>query len=766
MFNPAINPANPNNVFVSCDMTGSFVTYDAGDRWRMFNLRGVVRFYAFDPTDPNIVYAGTSNMLFKSDDQGRSWNVIYPTPSSIVSIVSQGDHASERVVTRDSLVQTVVKMIIDPDNSKKLVLLVNSPKGETSDNKGGRNEPEYSKLLISKDGGNLWEDYIILSDRYDNVFLDPTSSPDDRTIFISSNEKLRSRKDGVWSDVDLPEKAGKITQYASGVDTESNRFFIYALSGRSYFNPGGDPKSSGIYKSVDAGETWKEVGANLLRFQMKGSDDAEFRSMAISYSNPEQIYVSYNNLYVSEDTVCLGVARSNDGGNSWDLVWKDYYAGGKSFISGNRISGWLDKRFGPGWGENPFHMAVDQNDPDICYTTDFGRTIKTTDGGKTWQQVYTKELRKGHWKSRGLQVTTGYMIAFDPFDSLHCFLADTDTGLMESHDGGQSWFSATHNNGVPNKWVNSTYWMVFDPDVKGRVWAAMSGNHDLPRPKMWRNKDMADYVGGMLRSDNGGKTWDPVSGDIGESAITHVVVDEQSNPNSRTLYACAFGKGVYKSIDGGNTWEQKNNGIEGDQPAAWRLTRKSKDELFLIVFRKSEDGSIGNNGDGALYQSIDGAETWRKMELPFNVNGPSSLLIDPGNEERLIMSAWGRPGETRLSEDQGGGIYLSENDGKTWIPVFTDDQHIHDITMDMSQGIFYACGFNSSAYRSENGNDWQRIRGFNFKWGKRVQPDPYDKEKVYIITFGGGVWHGPAIGDPSALEDIITSQASYTYRKN
>ena len=40
-----------------------------------------------------------------------------------------------------------------------------------------------------------------------------------------------------------------------------------------------------------------------------------------------------------------------------------------------------------------------------------------------------------------------------------------------------------------------------------------------------------------------------------------------------------------------------------------------------------------------------------------------------------------------------------------------------------------------------------------------------DKEKVYIITFGGGVWHGPAKGDPNALEDILTPKVAYTHSK-
>jgi len=102
MLNPAINPSDPNNVFVSSDRTGSFVTYDGGEKWRMFNLRGLTKFYSFDKNNSNIVYAGTSNMLFKSINNGFTWHTIYPKPEDIISIHSQGDYASEVVVTKDS----------------------------------------------------------------------------------------------------------------------------------------------------------------------------------------------------------------------------------------------------------------------------------------------------------------------------------------------------------------------------------------------------------------------------------------------------------------------------------------------------------------------------------------------------------------------------------------------------------------------------------------------------------------------------------------
>ena len=60
--------------------------------------------------------------------------------------------------------------------------------------------------------------------------------------------------------------------------------------------------------------------------------------------------------------------------------------------------------------------------------------------------------------------------------------------------------------------------------------------------------------------------------------------------------------GSYKSHDGGKTWSLKNNGITQSEPFAWRLARAQNGTLYVLIARRSEDGSIGNAGDGALYQ--------------------------------------------------------------------------------------------------------------------------------------------------------------------
>jgi len=772
MFYPTVSPHNPDHAFVSCDMTGSYVTRNGGETWRMFNLRGVTRFYVFDPNDSNVVYA-RSSALFRSTDGGDTWNLLYPHPSEIVDIVSKGDHAHEIMVTKDNIPITVLALAVDPDNSKKLyaAIEIGSEISFFTSNDWGEN---WTKKLILSDGSkDIFGDsssptnnrkVSVTGERSigaKDIFVDPSSPTNNRKIFVTGDNSILVINGNESEVNDLPDGINKVISYAGGFSSDKNSYIIYAISGKSYFDP--DGLTSGIFMTSDDGKTWVNKEDGLASMRMEGTEVPEWRAIATCQTQPNMIYVSYDNLKVHNDTICIGVAISEDYGDTWKLSWKDKVNQPGAIPAENMKDAWINERFGPGWGENPFSIGVAPNNPNICYTTDFGRTIKTMDGGRTWEQVYTKKKNNGGWMSTGLQVTTNYMLAFDPFDSTHILMANTDTGLMQSKDGGESWSSATNNNGVPRPWYNSTYWLAFDPVVQNRVWAVMSRNHDLPRPKMWRRLRVDQFMGGVLVSDDGGANWKPVSQDIGEAAMTHILIDPESDPSNRTIYACAFGKGVFKSFDGGKSWVQKNQGIEGDEPFAWRITRRNSDgTLFLVVSRRSNDGSIGNEGDGALYISTNGAESWTKVILPEGTNGPTSLLVDSEKSGRILLSAWGRPIDNPVAADVGGGIFISENDGYSWIQVLEKDQHIHDITMDSRNGIYYACGFNASAYMSEDkGASWERIKGYNFKWGKRVEPDLRDPEKIYIITFGGGVWHGPAAGDHKAQEDIVTPVLAY-----
>jgi photosystem II stability/assembly factor-like uncharacterized protein len=271
---------------------------------------------------------------------------------------------------------------------------------------------------------------------------------------------------------------------------------------------------------------------------------------------------------------------------------------------------------------------------------------------------------------------------------------------------------------------------------------------------MWRHTDPAGFQGGVGASTDGGLTWNRSGLGLPEMATTHVLLDPSSPKSRRTLYATGFGRGVFKSADNGRTWSLKNAGIAGSQPLAWRIARATDGTLYLVVARRSERGEIGDERDGALYRSTDGAEHWTRVTLPAGTNGPNGLAVDPRDPQRLYLAAWGRatPGG-----DTGGGIFVTKDGGLTWKGVLPGYQHVYDVTVDpRDPSTLYASGFDQSAFRSlDRGDTWTRIRGFNFKWGQRVIPDPKDATRIYVTTYGGGVWHGPAAGDPGAAEDVV-----------
>src|SRR6516165_6419144 len=100
MFLPTVSPHDPNLVLEHCDMTGAYISHDAGRSWRMFNLRGTVTAFAFDPKDPKVIYAA-NQALFRSEDTGRTWRMIFPGPKRNTVEHMIDDHAMGPLTTDD-----------------------------------------------------------------------------------------------------------------------------------------------------------------------------------------------------------------------------------------------------------------------------------------------------------------------------------------------------------------------------------------------------------------------------------------------------------------------------------------------------------------------------------------------------------------------------------------------------------------------------------------------------------------------------------------
>ena len=119
IYAPTISPHNVNDMLAYCDMTGAYISHDGGSSWRIFNLRGRVHFYLFDPVDPNVIYAQTIG-LWRSTDKGNTWKLVYPAPATATGVSMPDDEAGERILTQGPPQGSVSALAVDPANSRAL----------------------------------------------------------------------------------------------------------------------------------------------------------------------------------------------------------------------------------------------------------------------------------------------------------------------------------------------------------------------------------------------------------------------------------------------------------------------------------------------------------------------------------------------------------------------------------------------------------------------------------------------------------------------
>ena len=677
---PTVSPNDPKLVVLRCDMTGAYITHDGGNSWRMFNLRAGVSSFAFDPNHPKRMYAGGA-ALWRSDDTGAAWSMIFPDPAKKTVEHQNGDHADYSLTTED---QSYVRgmniglIAVDPKDSSVHIGFWDKGQNATS-------------LLVSKDGGSN--------------FVREDDFPGDGLMFLSysSGNRLALGLRGLNSaQFEKTRPVGgsdlNITHATGGATPAGTTLYVTTSDG-------------GLSVSEDGGRSWQ------VRTPALGQQSAQFGAVAAASENGQIAYVGFRDLKLGEQVQDFynGIAKTTDGGKNWSIVLKE-----STKPASNLEGSWIEQRANSSNFDGsksiifdaPYGLAVAPGHPEVVYATTMFGVYRTLDGGKTWQQVNSVRVGDNRWTTRGLDVTTSYGVQFDPFDPKHIFIDYTDIGAFHSYDGGQSWETAT--NGVEDEWRNTTYWLAFDPAVKGLMWGAFSYIHDLPHPKMWRHMDAADFTGGVEVSTDGGKHWAVSSDGMDQTAVTHILIDPVSPVGSRYLYACGFGKGVYKSVDNGKTWELKNLGIQEQNPYAWRILRSADGVLYLIVARSNE-GRYGAKtasgvGDGSLYRSIDEGEHWRQLPLPRDVNGPIGLAIDPRNSRRMYLAAWGQEHDP---VDIGGGVYVTTDGGYTWTQSFSESQHVYDVTIDpKSPDTLYIAGFDAGAWRSiDAGAHWQRIQG-------------------------------------------------------
>ena len=270
---------------------------------------------------------------------------------------------------------------------------------------------------------------------------------------------------------------------------------------------------------------------------------------------------------------------------------------------------------------------------------------------------------------------------------------------------------------------------------------------------------LASASGGVWKSVNAGTTWEPIfdhyaSASIGDIAlfqpnpdILWVGTGEANNRNS-----VSWGDGVYKSTDGGATFEHV--GLAETHQIARIITHPTDPDVVYVC----AIGHLwGYSGDRGLFQTTDGGQSWTKLAggLPDDgKTGCTDLVRHPTDPAVLYTAFYHRLRQpwTFHSGGPNGGIFKSVDGGQTWEKLTTglpDGETgriglaIYRKNPDIVMALVEAARTNdlqvpgSGVYRSEDaGQSWMYVNTYNNRpfYYSQIRINPHDDQRVYLLT--------------------------------
>jgi len=289
-------------------------------------------------------------------------------------------------------------------------------------------------------------------------------------------------------------------------------------------------------------------------------------------------------------------------------------------------------------------------------------------------------------------------------------------------------------------------------------------------PKNHSEYYVAVASGHIWKTVNNGTTFEPVFDNYGAYAIGCLAMDPK---NSNVVWAgtgennhqraLGYGDGVYKTIDGGKSW--KNMGLkESRQIGMIAIDPRNTD----IVFVAAEGSVWGPGGERGLYKTADGGKTWEKVLNISEHTGVNNVIIHPCNPD--IMFATSEQRRRHVHTKIGGGpetaVYKSEDGGKNWrklesgIPGVDKGGMgiaISPVDPNIVYAIIEAAMDNSGFYRSTDmGESWEKMSDHHDagQYYNEIYCDPVNANKVYstetVSVFtedGGKTWQSMGNND-------------------
>ncbi|HEY4931527.1 MAG TPA: glycosyl hydrolase [Terriglobales bacterium] len=684
------------------------------------------------------VFAGAaSGGVWKSVNGGTTFTPVFDKPS----------------------VQSIGAVTIDPTNSK--VVWVGT--GES----WVRNSVSVGDgIYKSTDGGDNWTNMGLKdSEHIARILVDPK---DGTTVYACATGHLwnDNNERGVYKTTDggkswIKVLAGKNGSTGCGMlsmsPLEPKTLYASMWDFRRQgwtFRSGGE--GSGLFKSTDGGEHWKE----LTEANTKGLPAKPYGriALAVAPSNTQIVYA----MIESKDSALY---RSDDGGKSWAkkdasqfMVWRPFYFANlivdpkdpekvfkPDLVLLLSVNG--GKSFSPvsSKAHGDFHAIwIDPENTNVVYAGDDGGLWRSQDGGTRWMHQIN------------LPVSQFYHVSVDNADPYHVYggLQDNSSWVGDSsYPGGVSY----------SRWENmfggDGFWMFEDPADPNYIYAEAQGGtigrvnrntHEtrgiMPYPEygekklrfnwntpihMSPNEKGTIYIGAqfLFRSRNHGQTWDRVSPDL-----------TTNDPEKQK--------------------QEESGGITVDNSAA---------EMHTSIYSISESPKNGQviwvgTDDGNLQVTRDGAKTW--ANVVGSVGVPKFSWVSTVAASRFDEATAYATFDRHTFGDLSPYLYKTTDYGKTWkaLPVRASGVrgYAHVITEDTVKPNVLFLGTEFGLWISIDGGErWAQYKGSDFPdvavRDIVVQPRASD---LVLATHGRGIWIIDDISPLRALTPDVMSQTA------
>lgn len=728
VFTPKISPFNVNDMAVSVDMGGVYISHNAGEKWSRKNLNGQVLTAYFDPTRQNVVYAGGSG-LYKSTDDGDSFRLFFPREDDLIAELNNGENNMRYLYTRSGLYPTemVVKdVLVNPNDSDNVFILtfsgasagLNGAIYYTSDN-GQSFELLVSYSKTKRANGNiLFELNKLLCVDGGLLYFATSEGVFACDLTTKTLDNIYSSQEGIVDIVSVKENGSTHFVTAEKCSTKAD-CLTRVFCTRDF---------------VDVEDITGKITANIPREIVNGGKQTTYK-WSFSYLDA----TSTSNIFLAQASYAEDKAAypyGIEGVLHYDGQSGKWLYGNNPAIDNNQKNqmslknrGWSDGNY------KSYGIAVSKQsgkENAVLYSTITG--VYYTPDGKDFYQRYCDVVKSGnsvYYSTTGLDEQTTYGVVTNPFNRDNIFILNTDLGLVRSEDGGATWQRA--NVGVPSNIAFNSYDMVFDPNNEGVAYSLWSSRHDVP----YSPANESGKAGAFLRSLDGGKSWDSTySTGIPADAVPvkmSAVFPSDKNADA-VIYVATFNRGFFVSRDSGKTFTPLNDGIA---PVTYNSAEsfilggdvEAKDgRVFALTARSGYNGAIQSGKVFELKNNV-----WQQIPLPEGVDCPRDIYF---HDQTLYISCTTNRKDFTPNgfTNYAGGVY-AYNEGQTSL-IFDESVSATGVQID-SKGTLFVSDVNGNIYRKEAGKDYAKIYDAFHTLSKGVQLD--GDNEIYLSTLGGGL---------------------------